>query len=57
MIDSVWRERRALVWVNVPLAGRADRLRFSMLARAEKLWRRWKPEPEPAASAHDRDPS
>ena len=42
MIDSVWRERRALVWVNVPLAARADRLRFAMLMRAEGAWRRWK---------------
>ena len=42
MIDSVWRERRALVWVNAPLAGRTDRLRFAMLTRAERAWRRWK---------------
>lgn len=42
MIDSVWRERRALVWVNVPLTGRSDRLRFAMLMRAERMWRRWK---------------
>jgi CelD/BcsL family acetyltransferase involved in cellulose biosynthesis len=42
MIDSVWRERRRLVWLNVPLAGAGDRLRFAALARAQKLWRRWK---------------
>lgn len=42
MIDSVWRERRALVWVNVPLAAAADRLRFAMLTKTERLWRRWK---------------
>ena len=42
MIDSVWRERRRLAWVNIPLSGRGDRLRFAALARAEKLWRRWK---------------
>lgn len=42
MIDSVWRERRRLVWVNVPLSGPGDRLRFAALTRAEKLWRRWK---------------
>lgn len=42
MIDSVWRERRRLVWLNAPLSGRGDRLRFAALARAEKLWRRWK---------------
>ena len=42
MIDSVWRERRRLVWVNAPLAGGADRLRFRALAQAEKIWRRWK---------------
>lgn len=42
MIDSVWRERRRLVWVNAPLSGRADRWRFAALARAESFWRRWK---------------
>jgi CelD/BcsL family acetyltransferase involved in cellulose biosynthesis len=42
MIDSVWRERRALVWVNVPLSAASDRLRFGLLTKAERLWRRWK---------------
>ncbi|HEV7340478.1 MAG TPA: GNAT family N-acetyltransferase [Sphingopyxis sp.] len=42
MIDSVWRERRALVWVNAALSAPADRLRFAMLTRIERLWRRWK---------------
>ena len=42
MIDSVWRERRALVWVNAALSAPADRLRFVMLTRIERLWRRWK---------------
>lgn len=42
MIDSVWRERRALVWVNVPLSSASDRLRFAMLTKTERLWRRWK---------------
>ncbi|MDO9361994.1 MAG: GNAT family N-acetyltransferase [Sphingopyxis sp.] len=42
MIDSVWRERRALVWVNVPLSAVPDRLRFGLLTKAERLWRRWK---------------
>ncbi|HMO74983.1 MAG TPA: GNAT family N-acetyltransferase [Sphingopyxis sp.] len=42
MIDSVWRERRALVWVNVPLAGAGDRFRFNALTKAERLWHRWK---------------
>jgi CelD/BcsL family acetyltransferase involved in cellulose biosynthesis len=42
MIDSVWRERRALVWINVPLSASGDRLRFKMLTKAERLWRRWK---------------
>lgn len=41
MIDSIWRERRTLLWINVPLAGAADRWRFRALARAEALWRRW----------------
>ncbi len=52
MIDSVWRERRALVWVNVPLGGTGDRWRFSMLSKAERAWRRWK-RPEPAAPSED----
>lgn len=42
MIDSVWRERRRLVWLNVSLAGTGDRLRFAALTRAQRLWRRWK---------------
>ncbi|MBJ7440279.1 MAG: GNAT family N-acetyltransferase [Sphingopyxis sp.] len=42
MIDSVWRERRALVWVNAVLSAPADRLRFAMLTKTERLWRRWK---------------
>ncbi len=42
MIDSIWRERRALVWVNVSLSGTANRLRFAVLTRVERLWRRWK---------------
>lgn len=42
MIDSVWRERRALVWINVPLSAASDRLRFDMLTKIERLWRRWK---------------
>lgn len=42
MIDSVWRERRRLVWINAPLSGGSDRLRFRALARLEKIWRRWK---------------
>lgn len=41
MIDSVWRERRSLVWINIPLSGRANRWRFRALVRAEALWRRW----------------
>ena len=45
MIDSVWRERRALVWVNVPLSASSDRLRFAILIHAERLWRRWKGAP------------
>ncbi|WP_428627943.1 GNAT family N-acetyltransferase [Sphingopyxis sp.] len=42
MIDSVWRERRALVWVNVALSDPFDRLRFAVLAKVERVWRRWK---------------
>ncbi len=47
MIDSVWRERRALVWVNIALSAPSDRLRFAMLTRAERVWRRWKRAPAP----------
>lgn len=42
MIDSLWRERRHLVWVNVPLSGTADRWRFAALSWAEACWRRWR---------------
>lgn len=45
MIDSVWRERRRLVWVNVPLSSTPDRLRFALLVKVEKMWRRWKGKP------------
>lgn len=50
MIDSVWRERRPLVWVNAPLGGSGDRLRFRALAKAERIWRRWK---RPASNVED----
>lgn len=42
MIDSVWRERRALLWINAALSAPADRLRFAMLTKIERFWRRWK---------------
>lgn len=42
MIDSIWQERRALVWVNVPLGGRMNRLRFAALTRLEAVWRKGK---------------
>lgn len=48
MIDSVWRERRALIWINVPLSAPGDRLRFAALTRAERFWRRWKGAAAPA---------
>jgi CelD/BcsL family acetyltransferase involved in cellulose biosynthesis len=38
MIDSIWRERRTLAWVNVPLGGRAGRFALSALMRAETAW-------------------
>lgn len=56
MIDSVWRERRHLVWINVPLASGADRLRFRALAGAEKMWRRWKKHPAPAKDEEQHAP-
>ena len=40
MIDSIWRERRELVWVNVAIGTRADRWRFGALMWAEAVWRR-----------------
>lgn len=42
MIDGVWRERRALLWINAALSAPADRLRFAMLTKIERFWRRWK---------------
>lgn len=45
MIDSIWRERRVLVWVNVPLGKRVGRLRFTALMRAEQLWHRMRRRP------------
>lgn len=56
MIDSVWRERRALLWVNVPLGGTGDRLRFAVLSKAERAWRRWKgADPAPAEATDEQD--
>lgn len=40
MIESIWRERRELLWVNVAIGTRRDRTRFAMLMRCERLWRR-----------------
>lgn len=41
MIDSIWRERRELVWLNIPLgSGRLAALRFAALMHAEALWHR-----------------
>lgn len=53
MIDSIWRERRALVWVNVPIGGRLDRLRFAALTRAEAAWRRLRRTPAPTPAEMD----
>lgn len=53
MIDSVWRERRRLVWINVPLSGAADRLRFAALVRIERAWRRWKRSAPPVPMQQD----
>lgn len=55
MIDSVWRERRGLVWVNAPLSGAGDRLLFAALTKVENHWRRWKRAAPDAMD--DRDPS
>jgi CelD/BcsL family acetyltransferase involved in cellulose biosynthesis len=47
MIDSLWMERRALVWVNVPLAGGWNRAAFAAQSLAEAGWARvrtWKQE-------------
>ena len=55
MIDSIWRERRRLVWVNAPLSAASDRWRFQALSRIEKLWRRWKRPRD--ISDHEQDPA
>lgn len=49
MIDSLWRERRALVWVNAAIGGRVQRLQYAALTRAEAAWRRFRPHPDPQA--------
>lgn len=48
MIDSIWRERRSLVWVNAAIGSRAQRLKYAALTRAEAAWRRFRPRTEPA---------
>ncbi|MBA4748861.1 MAG: GNAT family N-acetyltransferase [Sphingopyxis sp.] len=40
MIDSIWRERRTLVWVNAAVGGRFQRLQYAALTRAEAAWRK-----------------
>lgn len=46
MIDSIWRERRTLIWINVPLrSGRSDRWRLATLRRAESFWHRMRARP------------
>lgn len=49
MIDSLWRERRSLVWVNAAIGGRAQRLQYAALTRAEAAWRRLRPAAEEPA--------
>jgi CelD/BcsL family acetyltransferase involved in cellulose biosynthesis len=49
MIDSIWRERRSLVWVNAAIGGRAQRLHYAALTRAEAAWRRLLPHSEQPA--------
>lgn len=49
MIDSIWRERRSLVWVNAAIGGRAQRLQYAALTRAEAAWRRLRPHSEQPA--------
>lgn len=49
MIDSIWRERRALVWVNAAIGGRTQRLKFAALTRAEAAWRLMRPQAKQAA--------
>ena len=49
MIDSIWRERRSLVWVNAAIGGRTQRVKFAALTRAEAAWRKLRPVAEPAA--------
>ena len=43
MIDSIWRERRTLVWVNAAIGSRSQRLKYAALTRAEAVWRRLRP--------------
>ena len=40
MIDSIWRERRSMVWVNAAIGGRTQRLQYAALTRAEAAWRK-----------------
>lgn len=40
MIDSLWRERRAIVRLSVPTGGTGDRLRFGVVRGLERLWGR-----------------
>ncbi len=57
MIDSLWRERRAVVSVSMPLPGAANRLAWSAAQTAMRLWRKAKRSPTatPAKPAQDDD--
>jgi CelD/BcsL family acetyltransferase involved in cellulose biosynthesis len=55
MIDSIWRERRELIWVNIPLGGRWSALQFAALMRAEALWHRLRRRPATPAPAPQDD--
>ena len=38
MIDSLWRERRTIVSLSMPLPGATNRMLFSAAQRAKSLW-------------------
>ncbi len=47
MIDSLWRERRTILCLTMPMPGRANRLIFDALQAAKQIWHRIKRTIEP----------
>jgi CelD/BcsL family acetyltransferase involved in cellulose biosynthesis len=56
MIDSLWRERRAILRLTLPLPGAANKARFAATMTAQRLWhqiKQWRPTPAAPVTGDD----